>query len=56
MLPTEAKLGVVFFAHENLHGDSFIEPKAIESWLACAIFDTLHARIERKFIEKMIVC
>ncbi|KAI5664412.1 hypothetical protein M9H77_23735 [Catharanthus roseus] len=51
LLPREAKLHFLCFEHKNLHGDSFMEPKVVEIWLFCAIFDVLHARIEGKFVE-----
>ncbi|KAI5680843.1 hypothetical protein M9H77_02070 [Catharanthus roseus] len=51
LIPSEAKLDLLYFKHEKLHDDSFMEPKVVESWLACAIFYVLHARIEGKHIE-----
>ncbi|KAI5682212.1 hypothetical protein M9H77_03440 [Catharanthus roseus] len=51
LLPSKVKLGLLSFEHENLHDHSFMEPKVIESWLACAIFDVFHARTKGKPIE-----
>ncbi|KAI5676021.1 hypothetical protein M9H77_06971 [Catharanthus roseus] len=50
--PSKAKIDRLLFEHENLHDDYFMKPKVVESWLASAIFDVLHARIEGKPIEK----
>ncbi|KAI5654010.1 hypothetical protein M9H77_31197 [Catharanthus roseus] len=51
LIPSEAKLDLLCLKNENLHDDSFREPKVVESLLACAIFDVLHARMEGKLIE-----
>ncbi|KAI5658059.1 hypothetical protein M9H77_26852 [Catharanthus roseus] len=51
LIPSEAKVDLHCFEHENLHDDSFMEPKVVESWSTCVVFDVLHARIEGKPIE-----
>ncbi|KAI5672485.1 hypothetical protein M9H77_12849 [Catharanthus roseus] len=37
LIPSEAKLDLIFFELENLHDDSFIEPKVVENGVACAV-------------------
>ncbi|KAI5671479.1 hypothetical protein M9H77_11843 [Catharanthus roseus] len=51
LIPTEAKHDLLCFEHENLHDDSFLEPKVDESSSARAIFDVFHSRIEGKPIK-----